>query len=75
MLCPSSNAGPYFPFILPRYLMKGFVPFVKLPLPKITLQPFPSLSKRPPPPRTFTARQQLVHKYFIPRFSYANSYP
>ncbi|KAG8134102.1 hypothetical protein E2320_011858 [Naja naja] len=65
----------YFPFIFPRYLMKGFVPFVKLPLPKVTLQPFPSLSKRPAAPRTFTARQQLVHKYFIPKFSYADSYP
>ncbi|XP_070796275.1 WD repeat-containing protein 97 [Pituophis catenifer annectens] len=75
MLRTRIAARSYFPFILPRYLMKGFVPFVKLPLPKVTLQPFPSLSKRPEPPRTFTARQQLVHKYFIPRFSYANSYP
>ncbi|XP_070604573.1 WD repeat-containing protein 97 isoform X2 [Erythrolamprus reginae] len=65
----------YFPFIFPRNLMKGFVPFVKLPLPKITLQPFPSRSKKPEPPRTLAARQQLVHKYFIPKLSYTDSYP
>ncbi|XP_042320428.1 WD repeat-containing protein 97 [Sceloporus undulatus] len=65
----------YFPFIFPRYLMKGFVPFVKLPLPKITLDPFSAAPQRPPSPRTFTAMQQMVHKYFIPKFSYADSYP
>ncbi|XP_029141506.1 WD repeat-containing protein 97 [Protobothrops mucrosquamatus] len=64
-----------FPIVFPRYLMKGFVPFLKLPLPKITLQPFPSLRRRPASPRTFAAMQQLVHKYFIPKFSYADSYP
>ncbi|KAL8181429.1 UNVERIFIED_CONTAM: hypothetical protein K2H54_001632 [Gekko kuhli] len=65
----------YFPYIFPRYLLKGFVPFVKLPLPRINLGPFPSDSKRPASPTTFTAKQQLVQKYFIPKFSYADSYP
>ncbi|XP_063156087.1 WD repeat-containing protein 97 [Candoia aspera] len=65
----------YFPYIFPRYLMSGFVPFVKLPLPKINLEPFPSLSRRPASPKTFTATQRLVQKYFIPKFSYADSYP
>ncbi|XP_039220561.1 WD repeat-containing protein 97 isoform X2 [Crotalus tigris] len=64
-----------FPIVFPRYLMKGFVPFLKLPLPRITLQPFPSLPRRPAAPRTFAAMQQLVHKYFLPKFSYADSYP
>ncbi|XP_025029740.1 uncharacterized protein LOC103064158 [Python bivittatus] len=65
----------YFPYVFPRYLMKGFAPFMKLPLPKITLRPFPSPSKRPASPKTFTAAQQLVQKYFIPKLSYADSYP
>ncbi|XP_062987459.1 WD repeat-containing protein 97 [Elgaria multicarinata webbii] len=65
----------YFPYIFPRYLMKGFVPFMKLPLPKINLDPFPSPLERPASPKTFTAMQQVVQRYFIPKFSYADSYP
>ncbi|XP_061463192.1 WD repeat-containing protein 97 [Rhineura floridana] len=65
----------YFPYIFPRYLMKGFVPFMKLPLPKINLDPFPPTLERPASPKSFTAMQQLVRKYFIPKFSYADSYP
>nr|XP_020660178.1 WD repeat-containing protein 97 isoform X1 [Pogona vitticeps]XP_020660181.1 WD repeat-containing protein 97 isoform X1 [Pogona vitticeps] len=65
----------YFPYIFPRYLMKGFVPFVKLPLPKINLDVFPAPSERPLSPKTFGAMQQSVHRYFIPKFSYADSYP
>ncbi|XP_054840358.1 WD repeat-containing protein 97 [Eublepharis macularius] len=69
------HADFYFPFIFSRYLLKGFVPFVKLPVPKINLDPFPSISEKPVPPQTFTAKQQSVQKYFIPKFSYADSYP
>ncbi|XP_077209592.1 WD repeat-containing protein 97 [Paroedura picta] len=65
----------YFPYIFPRYLMKGFAPFVKLPLPKINLSPFPLDPEKLVPPKAFTAKQQLVQKYFIPKFSYADSYP
>ncbi|CAI5778772.1 repeat-containing 97 [Podarcis lilfordi] len=65
----------YCPYIFPRYLMKGFAPFVKLPLPRITLDPFPPIPKRPASPKSFTAMQQLVRKYFIPKFSYADNYP
>ncbi|XP_060099017.1 WD repeat-containing protein 97 [Heteronotia binoei] len=69
------HADFYFPYIFPRYLLKGFVPFVKLPLPKINLSPFPLESERPLSPETFTAKQQPVQKYYIPKFSYAESYP
>ncbi|KAJ7338268.1 hypothetical protein JRQ81_011017 [Phrynocephalus forsythii] len=65
----------YFPYIFPRYLMKGFVPFVKLPLPRINLDPFPPPSGRLLSPKTLRTTQQSVHKYFIPKFSYADSYP
>ncbi|XP_067323305.1 WD repeat-containing protein 97 [Anolis sagrei] len=67
----------FFPYIFPRYVMKGFAPFVKLPLPKVTLDPFPPLVRpqRPVSPKTFTTVQQMVRKYFIPKLSYADSYP
>ncbi|XP_048338636.1 WD repeat-containing protein 97 [Sphaerodactylus townsendi] len=69
------HGGFYFPYIIPRYFLKGFVPFVKLPLPKINLNPFPSRPERLVSPKTFTEKQQSVQKYFIPKFSYADSYP
>nr|XP_034980362.1 WD repeat-containing protein 97 [Zootoca vivipara] len=65
----------FCPYIFSRYLMKGFVPFVKLPLPRINLDPFPPILGRPASPKSFTAMQQLVRKYFIPKFSYADNYP
>ncbi|XP_060134186.1 WD repeat-containing protein 97 isoform X1 [Zootoca vivipara] len=65
----------FCPYIFSRYLMKGFAPFVKLPLPRINLDPFPPILGRPASPKSFTAMQQLVRKYFIPKFSYADNYP
>ncbi|XP_044309188.1 WD repeat-containing protein 97 [Varanus komodoensis] len=65
----------YFPYIFSRYVMKGFVPFVKLPLPRIHVGPFLPPLHRPASPRAFSATQQLVQRYFIPKFSYADSYP
>ncbi|XP_066479148.1 WD repeat-containing protein 97 [Tiliqua scincoides] len=64
-----------FPCLFSRYVMKGFAPFVKLPLPKISLDPFPPRPQKPASPPTFTAAQQMVQKYFIPKFSCADSYP
>ncbi|XP_053105113.1 WD repeat-containing protein 97 isoform X2 [Hemicordylus capensis] len=71
----SPHPGFCFPNPFSRYVMKGFAPFVKLSLPKITLDPFPSDMQRPASPKTFTDMQQMVRKYFVPKFSYADSYP
>ncbi|XP_074842538.1 WD repeat-containing protein 97 isoform X2 [Carettochelys insculpta] len=65
----------YLPRIFPLPLLKGFVHAIKLPVPRINMNPFPSDSDMPSSENTFISMRQKVQKYFIPKFSFADSYP
>ncbi|XP_034619680.1 WD repeat-containing protein 97-like isoform X2 [Trachemys scripta elegans] len=65
----------YLPRIFPLPLLTGFVHAIKLPVPRINVNPFPPDSDMPASPNTFISMQQKVQKYFIPKFSLADSYP
>ncbi|CAM5107286.1 unnamed protein product [Natator depressus] len=65
----------YLPRIFPLPLLTGFVHAIKLPVPRINLNPFPPDSDMPASQNTFISMHQKVQKYFIPKFSLADSYP
>ncbi|XP_065438353.1 WD repeat-containing protein 97 isoform X2 [Chrysemys picta bellii] len=65
----------YLPRIFPLPLLTGFVHAIKLPVPRINVNPFPPDSDMPASQNTFISMQQKVQKYFIPKFSLADSYP
>ncbi|XP_074980955.1 WD repeat-containing protein 97 isoform X2 [Caretta caretta] len=65
----------YLPRIFPLPLLTGFVHAIKLPVPRINLNPFPPDSDTPASQNTFISMHQKVQKYFIPKFSLADSYP
>ncbi|XP_067416156.1 WD repeat-containing protein 97 [Emydura macquarii macquarii] len=65
----------YLPRIFPLPLLKGFVHAIKLPVPRINVNPFPRDSDVPASQNTFISMQQKVQKYFIPKLSLADSYP
>ncbi|XP_030409928.1 WD repeat-containing protein 97-like isoform X3 [Gopherus evgoodei] len=65
----------YLPRIFPLPLLTGFVHAIKLPMPRINVNPFPPDSDMPASQNTFISMHQKVQKYFIPKFSLADSYP
>ncbi|XP_039381385.1 WD repeat-containing protein 97 isoform X9 [Mauremys reevesii] len=65
----------YLPRIFPLPLLTGFVHAIKLPVPRINVNPFPPDSDMPSSQNTFISMHQKVQKYFIPKFSLADSYP
>ncbi|XP_044858756.1 WD repeat-containing protein 97 isoform X5 [Mauremys mutica] len=65
----------YLPRIFPLPLLTGFVHAIKLPVPRINVNPFPPDSDMPASQNTFISMHQKVQKYFIPKFSLADSYP
>ncbi|XP_043365784.1 WD repeat-containing protein 97 [Dermochelys coriacea] len=65
----------YLPRIFPLPLLKGFVHAIKLPVPRINVNPFPPDSDMPASQNTFISMHQKVQKYFIPKFSLGDSYP
>ncbi|XP_075772709.1 WD repeat-containing protein 97 [Pelodiscus sinensis] len=65
----------YLPRIFPLPLLKGFVHAIKLPLPRINVNPFPPDPDVPAAQTMFISMDQKVRKYFIPKLSLADSYP
>ncbi|XP_064410516.1 WD repeat-containing protein 97 [Latimeria chalumnae] len=64
----------FLPPIPSRPLLSGFVPFIKLPVKKVNLDPFPQSLGNYAPHNILTDLEQVTQKYFILEHTFAENY-
>ncbi|XP_068093934.1 WD repeat-containing protein 97 isoform X3 [Hyperolius riggenbachi] len=70
---PRDQKDVFLPQI-PQKLLPNIIPFINLPLKKVSLCPFATTSERPGAPHLTGSLKQDVHRYFILQQSYLESY-